>query len=56
MHDFTLRIVTHSKYTYHVASLRWQLWTVALWLTQQMAKWITLLEQHLDKELPTPVM
>ena len=34
----------------------WQLWTVALWLTQPMAKLVTLLEQHLDRRPPTVVI
>ena len=36
--------------------LVWQLWTVALWLTQPMAKLVILLEQHLDKQPPTVVI
>ena len=33
-----------------------QLWTVALCLTQPMAKLVTLLEQHLDRQPPTVVI
>ena len=34
----------------------WQLLTVALWLDQPMAKLITLLEQHSDRQPPTVVL
>ena len=34
----------------------WQLWTVAFWLTQLMAKLVTLLEQHMNRQPPTVVI
>ena len=34
----------------------WQFWTVAFWITQPMAKLVTLLEQHLDRQPPTIVI
>ena len=34
----------------------WQLWTVALWLTQPMAKLVIPVEQHLDRQRPTVVI
>ena len=33
----------------------WQLWTVAIWLIQRMARLSTLLEQHLNRQPPTVV-
>ena len=32
-----------------------QLWTVVVWVTQPMAKLVTLLEQHLERQPPTVV-
>ena len=36
--------------------LYWQLWIVALCLTQTMAKFVTLVEQHSVRGLPTVVI
>ena len=51
---------TDHNYTYihHVLILLviQQLWTVVLWLTQPMAKLVTLLEQHLGRLPPTVVI
>ena len=33
----------------------WQLWTVAIWLIQPMARLLSLLEQHLERMPPTVV-
>jgi len=38
-----------------IVYLSFQLWTVAVCLTQLMAELITLLEQHLDRQPPTVV-
>ena len=40
----------------YMYSIFWQLWTVVLWLIQPMAKLVTLLEQHSDRQLPTVVI
>ena len=46
-----------SYFQLHMTQLSFQqLWTVALCLAQPMAKLLTLLEQHLDRQPPTAVM
>ena len=44
-----------ATWTTYIYFSSWQLWTVALWLIQTMARLIMLLEQHLDRQPPTVV-
>ena len=50
------KLIEISSYIHGVSISFWQLWTVVLWIIQPMAKLITLLEQHLDRQPPTIVI
>ena len=48
----SLFIILNKVYVHNVSLLQ-QLWIVVYWLTQPMAKLVTLVEQHLDRQPPT---
>ena len=50
-----VKVDVPSNIDLHDVPYFWQLWTVALWLIQPMARLIRLLEQHLDRQPPTVV-
>ena len=49
------RFLLSGSHIYMMYFSSWQLWTVAIWLTQWMARLITLLEQHSNRQPPTVV-
>ena len=53
---FTLLFRAQCYLTTYIYFSSWQLWTVALWLIHTMARLLSLLEQHLDRQPSTVVI